>query len=206
MEGEVSTSCGGGLQGGLDFNFHVARLCTDISSRLPDFAHIDMSRVAIRYCQVRKPVPHGLQATLTPLRFENGALFTQRRGRRWTIQRIYDRNGREMLYLLSFYLPRFLNHSFREKLSTVIHELWHISPNFDGDLRRFEGRCYAHGPSERHYHQSMREMADRWLSLKPPEDAYRFLKANFRQLQRRHGGVFGARISTPRLIPADLAA
>jgi hypothetical protein len=206
MEGEVSRPSGGGSRGGLDFNFHVARLCADISSRLPDFAHIDMSRVAIRYCQVRKPVPHGLQATLTPLRFEHGALYTQRRGRRWTIQRLYDRNGREMLYLLSFYLPRFLNHSFREKLSTVIHELWHISPNFDGDLRRFEGRCYAHGPSERHYHQSMREMADQWLSLKPPEDAYRFLKANFRQLQRRHGGVFGARISTPRLIPVDLAA
>lgn len=202
MEGEVSKP----FRGGLDFNFHVGRLCTDIASRLPDLAHVDMSRVAIRYCQVRKAVPHGLQATLTPLRFENGELYTRRRGRRWTIQRLYDPSGREMLYLLSFYLPRFLNHSFREKLSTVIHELWHISPSFDGDLRRFEGRCYAHGPSERHFHESMREMADRWLALKPPAETYRFLKANFRQLQRRHGAVFGARISTPRLIPADHAA
>ncbi|HVX63760.1 MAG TPA: hypothetical protein VHC19_24270 [Pirellulales bacterium] len=202
MEGEVSKF---GTRG-FDFNFHIARLCADLAARLPELAHVDMTRVAIRYCQVRKAVPHGLQATLTPLRFESGRLYTERRGRRWTIERIYDAEGREMLYLLSFYLPRFLNHSFREKLSTVVHELWHISPDFNGDLRRFEGRCYAHGPSERDYHQSMRELADRWLALKPPVETYRFLKTGFRQLQRKHGGVYGARIATPRLIPADRAA
>jgi hypothetical protein len=52
----------------------------------------------------------------------------------------------------------------------------------------------------------MRELADRWLALKPPVETYRFLKTGFRQLQRKHGGVYGARIATPRLIPADRAA
>ena len=42
---------------------------------------------------------------------------------------------------MSFYLPRFCDQSLDEKLSTVMHELWHISPAFDGDIRRLPGRC-----------------------------------------------------------------
>ena len=206
MEGDFSNSARGEEDRGLDFTFHVARLCADLAARLPELNHVDMSRVAIRYCQVRTAAAHGLQATLTPLRFEGGALFTRRAGRRWTIQRLYDASGREMLYLLSFYLPRFFNHPFHEKLATVIHELWHISPNFDGDLRRHPGRCYAHGPSEREYHRGMAELSKKWLAMKPPEAIYRFLQGDFRQLQSSHGGVFGARISTPRLIPANQQA
>ena len=203
MEGDVSNSVGVGPDRGVDFIFHVGRLCVDLASRLPELRHVDMSRVAIRYCQVRNAAAHGLQATLTPLRFEDGELYTQRAGRRWTIERLYDGSGREMLYLLSFYLPRFLNHSFEEKLTTVIHELWHISPSFNGDLRRLPGRCYAHGSSEREYHKQMEALAAKWLSLDPPADVHRFLRASFKQLQASHGGVFGARISTPRLIPTD---
>lgn len=203
MEGDRSNTSGGSRDGGFDFNFHLRRLCADLAARLPELDHVDMSRVAIRYCQARSRAPHGLQATLTPLRFEGGELFTRRAGRRFTIERLYDASGREMLYLLSFYLPRFLNHSFDEKLTTVIHELWHISPTFNGDLRRWPGRCYAHGPSEREYHEQMEVLAAKWLALSPPEETSRFLHSNFRQLQASHGAVFGARISTPRLIPAD---
>ena len=91
-----------------------------------------------------------LRLWLTPLRFEGGRLTSVRRTGRWTIERLYDEAGREMLYLLSFYLPRFLEHPLREKLATVVHELWHIGPGFDGDLRRHPGRCYAHSHSQRH--------------------------------------------------------
>lgn len=206
MEGDFSNSARREQDRGFDFTFHMSRLCADLAARLPELNHVDMSRVAVRYCQVRTAAAHGLQATLTPLRFEGGALFTQRAGRRWTIQRLYDASGREMLYLLSFYLPRFLNHPFHEKLTTAVHELWHISPNFDGDLRRHPGRCYAHGPSEREYHRSMADLSEKWLAMKPPEAVYRFLQGDFRQLQAAHGGVFGARISTPRLLPADQRA
>src|SRR5262245_3155456 len=113
---------------GLDFTRHIRRLCEDVAARLPDLAHVNMERVAVRYCQVRKGVSHGLQASLTPLRFVGGSKVTERRGQRWTIQRVLDHSGREMLYLLSFYLPRFLDLPLLEKLRTVFHELWHISP------------------------------------------------------------------------------
>ena len=186
---------------GLNFTAQMRALCVDICTRLPELTHVDMGRVAIRFCQTRTAAGHGVQASLTPLRFQGGSLETQRRGRRWTIQRVRDHSGQEMLYLLSFYVPRFLNHPFEEKLATVIHELWHINPAFDGDLRRHEGRCYAHGSSEARYHAAMHELARRWLSFQPPEALYDFLHGDFSHLLARFGRVFGTRIPTPRLLP-----
>ena len=85
-----------------------------MASRLPELAHVDVSRVAFAFCQTRKRVQHGLQASLTPMRFEGGAKTGQRYGRTYGVQPLLDEHGREMLYILSFYLPRFLETDFRE--------------------------------------------------------------------------------------------
>jgi hypothetical protein len=181
----------------------MRRLCADLTTRLSELGHVDIHRVAIRFCQARKAVRHGLHASLTPMRFEEGRLYCRRRGRDWTLQRLYDARGREMLYLLSFYLPRFLERPFEEKLTTVIHELWHISPRFDGDLRRHPGRCYAHSHSQKQYDALMGQLASKWLSLDPPHGTYAFLRFDFRQLELECGPIFGQTIPTPKLIPAS---
>jgi putative metallopeptidase len=184
-----------------DFTAHIRRVCDDMVARLDELAHIDMGRVAISFCQTRKAVPHGLFASLTPLRFAGGATTTVRRGREVTIQRVCDRGGREMLYILSFYLPRFQNLDLREKLITVLHELWHISPDFNGDIRRHAGRYHAHTHSQAEYDDEMGQLADRWLNLGPPPESWRFLEDDFRQLSGRHGGLVGLRIRRPRIVP-----
>ena len=107
--------------------------------------------IAVSFSQTRKAGSLGLYAAVTPLRFAEGGMHTIRRGRRWAIQRLYDAEGREMLYILNFYLPRFLDLPFREKLTTILHELWHIGPKFDGDVRRLGKRCFAHGSSQKQY-------------------------------------------------------
>jgi hypothetical protein len=188
--------------GAFDFTGHMRALCVDFLARLPELGHIDLDRVLIGYRQTRKSVRHGLQASMTPLRFAGGSLFMVRRGRKWTVQRFYDASGREMLYILTFYLPRFLDHGFREKLTTVLHELWHIGPEFDGDLRRHPGRCYAHSPRQRAYDADMERLADRWLSLAPPEAIYGFLRLGFRELRERHGAIYGQKVPAPKLILA----
>lgn len=188
---------------GFNFTLHMRYLCADLAARLPELSHIDVDRVAIRFCQARKAVRHGLHATLTPLRFEGGNLTARRGGRRWQVERLYDVAGRELLYLLSFYLPRFLERSFDEKLATVVHELWHVSPRFDGDLRRHAGRCYAHSRSQKQYDALMHELAKKWLSLGPPPNRYEFLQRSFSELEREHGRVFGQKIATPKLTHAS---
>lgn len=190
---------------GFDFTGRMRLLCEDIAVRLPEMRHVDMRRVAVGFCQTRRPVRHGIQATLTPLRFEGGSLTTKRGGRIWMIERIYDATGREMLYLLRFYLPRFLDLPPQEKLITVFHELWHIGPAFDGDLRRHPGRCYAHSHSQAEYDALMAKFVDRWLALEPPPELYDFLALSFLELQARHGAIRGHKIRVPRLRPVEAA-
>jgi predicted metallopeptidase len=184
-----------------DLTLHLRRLCEDMVQRLGELAHIDMTRVAVTFAQARRPTSHGIYASLTPLRFKNGETTTIRRGRPHTIERVRDREGREMLYILSVYLPRFQNLDFREKLITVLHELWHISPDFTGDIRRHEGRYHAHTHSQAEYDEHMGCLADRWLATAPAESLYAFLHDDFHQLLARHGKVVGIRLRRPRLLP-----
>ncbi len=191
------------VRSGLDFTLHARRVCEDMVARLDSLKHIDLARVAFSFCQARKAVPHGMYASLTPLRFAGGATETVRRGRRWRIPRLVDASGREVLYILNFYLPRFLDLSLSAKLTTIVHELWHIGPRFDGDLRRFGGRCYAHSGSQKRYDALVAAMAERWLSHRPPEALYEFLRDDHHELTRRYGRIFGLRVRTPKLIPVD---
>ena len=102
---------------------------------------------------------------------------------------------------MPIFYRKFLNMEFHEKLSTVMHELWHVSPKFDGDVRRFDGRCFAHGCSEEQYDAQVEQLVARWLALGPPESVCGFLRLNFRELGARYGGVHGRKIPMPKLIP-----
>jgi hypothetical protein len=186
---------------GFDFTAAIRLVCDDMVGRLGELSHIDMSRVAVGFAQTRRGGRWGTWASLTPLRFAGGAPTTRRRGRIWGVQRLVARDGREMLYLLTFYLPRFLDQPFEEKLTTIAHELWHISESFDGDLRRHEGRCFAHGPSQRHFDELAARLAKQWLSLSPPEDVFAFLRLSFTELSAERGGIFGTRYGRPKLVP-----
>jgi hypothetical protein len=197
----MSPTAGSGLAPSLDFSLHVRRVCADMCARLAELAHIDISSVAVAIRRARKRVPHGLQASLTPLRFAGGQLVSENIRGRWTIQRLYEGpGGREYLYILNFYLPRFLNLPLEEKLVTIIHELWHIGPACDGDLRRHEGRCYIHTGRQSHYDAWAGELARKWLALGPEPELYAFLRHGARELLAQHGAITGTRIPTPKLI------
>jgi len=185
---------------GFDFTASMRQVVQDMVDRLTELRHIDLDRVAFSFAQARKQTRHGLYATLTPMRFEGGRLLARRRGDEYTVQRLYDAAGREMLYILTFYLPRFMDVDLNEKLVTILHELWHISPEFDGDVRRHPGRCYVHTHSQADYDAQMQILANRWLRQNPPATLYEFLQLSFSQLHRRHGRVFGTRVPHPKLL------
>ena len=188
---------------GFDFTLHIHDVCADMVSRLPELSHIDIERVAISFSQARKRVAHGLYATTTPMRFEDGALIGVRRSRKYSVQRLFDDQQREMLYIVSFYLPRFMDVCFKEKLITIIHELWHISPDFNGDLRRHSGRCYVHTRSQKEYDAQMAQFADRWLDSNPSPKRFEFLHLSFDELTSKHGKVYGIKIPHPKLLPVE---
>lgn len=203
MAKEVHSTAG--ERSGFHFTQAIRHVCADMVNRLPELRHIDLSRVAVSFSQARKSNPYGLYASLTPMRFEGGKQVAKRRGRYYRAQVLRDEQGREMLYILSFCLPRFLNLEFREKLATVVHELWHIAPAFDGDIRRHDGRCHVHSASQRNYDAAMMRLAEQWLSLTPPPELYTFLRYRFDELRAKYGPVYGTRVARPKVFPIPAA-
>jgi len=134
------------------------------------------------------------------MRFRNGAL-TRRHGRTdYQVQR-FRVDGREILYVMTFCLPRFLDLDFDEKLITLFHELYHIGLEFDGDLRRHNGRYNVHSHSKKDYDKHMGQLARQYLSQGADDSLHAFLRLNFAQLLDRHGEVVGVVVPRPKLLP-----
>jgi hypothetical protein len=190
----------GDVQAPFDFCGSVRRLCSDIARRCPELAHVDDRRILIGVTQARNACSHGLQARVTPLRFHDGRMTRERNGIVYQVQR-YFLNAEEFLYLLTFCLPRFLNQTFDDKFITIFHELYHISPLFNGDLRRHHGRYALHTHSQKCYDGHMSRLARDYLSSRPDSNLHSFLRLDFNQLAHRHGGVVGACVPRPKIVP-----
>lgn len=185
-----------------DLTAALSRVVIDLSARLPTFAHLDPNRLLVTITPARNRGPYGLQARCTPLRLRNGADTKRLRGRTYRVQR-YTLDGRELLYLVTFVVPRFLDLSAREKLVTVVHELYHIGERFDGDLRRHPGRCYAHTGSKKRYDAAMGQLADQYLATGPNPAMVEWLKPDAAGLATLFGGVVGVTVPRPKLVPVD---
>ena len=180
-----------------DFTDAMESLIRDIAARCPEFAHVQTDRILVSYFQTRSPGAHGVYASVQPLRFEGGVRTRKRRGRTYAMPEIRH-EGREIMYIVYFALPRFAELSFDEKLTTVFHEMYHISPEFDGDIRRFPGKYYAHGRSRKRYNERVRAIADGYLTMSGTEERVEFLRRSFGELTAEHGKVIGTRVRPPR--------
>ncbi|MDO4550529.1 MAG: hypothetical protein Q4C96_04690 [Planctomycetia bacterium] len=185
---------------GLDFTTRMREICVHMTRHVVALNHINMQYVAVGFCQARNVETHGIYASLTPMRFLNGSLETRRNGRRYTMQRLISPEGSEYLYMLNFYVPRFLLLDFRNKLITTVHELLHISEKFDGDIRRFQGRCYAHSGSQKNFDAYAEQLASLWLAQKPPRELYEFLHEDYYSLVSKYGRIYGQKLPVPRFI------
>lgn len=186
-----------------DFTSHMRRLMNDVVVRCPEFGHVLPDKVLLAVTQARSGHAHGLQARVTPLRFLHGDLVRLRRGIPYQVQRFFL-GDHEFLYHMTFCLPRFLDQSFDDKLVTLFHELHHIGPEFNGDLRRHAGRCRWHTSSKRGYDKHMAELARAYLAAGPDPSLLGFLRFTFAELQQRHGSVIGVMVPRPKLIPISI--
>ncbi|MBD3174607.1 MAG: hypothetical protein GF320_05480 [Armatimonadia bacterium] len=176
----------------------LRELTLDVARKVPVLAHVDPERVAFSLSHARNRSRSGTYAFIVPLRFEGGAAETKY-GRRTYRMPTVTLGDREALYLVYFLAPRFFDLPHRRKLHTVLHELYHISPQFDGDLRRFPGRRWAHGPSREKYDQTVEGLTELYLSESRgawPEAA-EFLRYSYKDCRRLFGGVRGPVIPRP---------
>lgn len=186
----------------LNLTAELERLIADITARHEAFFHIDPSRILVCVNSTRNGSPHGLFAKIHPLRFAAGiTVQTVRRGRstlRCTMPEI-SHQGREILYVIYFMIPRFLDRSLRDKLITIFHELYHISPSFDGDIRRFQGRNFAHGGSTEKYNRLMERFVDDYLQMHDNMALTAFLEHGMSALRERHRAIVGRKMAMPKI-------
>ncbi|MHB1458443.1 MAG: hypothetical protein ACYC0V_16165 [Armatimonadota bacterium] len=181
------------------FNYtdNLKRLICHITANMHEFNHIKPDQLHIAFSQSKVAGVHGVYATVHPLRFENGSLTTVRRNRTYRCPTIVE-NEKEILYIITFYLPRFANLDFEVKLLTIFHELFHISPLFNGDIRRFPGKNYAHGHSRKKYDDSIGKYVKAYLLLPGAVEESDFFRFDFNTLEKKHGSIRGHNIRIPR--------
>jgi hypothetical protein len=186
----------------LNLTRELESLVTDIVNRVDALRHIDSSRVLICVASTRGGGIHGTFAKIHPLRFRGGESSIQvKRGRKTCICTMptVTLKGVEMLYIVYFLVPRFFNLPLREKLITVFHELYHVSPCFDGDIRRFPGRNYAHGASRKRYNAVMAGLVDEYLRMVDPVAVPEFLQGDMAALRERFRTIVGRRFPAPKI-------
>ncbi len=190
------------MAGTLNLTSAIERLVTDVVGQTEEFSHIDPSRLLICLSSTRSGGIHGVYAKIHPLRFAGGSRSRQVLRGRSTFNctmPVIEQRGTEMLYVIYFLFPRFFDQPFKEKLITVFHELYHISPDFDGDIRRFPGRNYAHGSSTRKYNAAMSTLVERYLDGLKDEKIIGFLKGDLNTLRASHRSLVGRKMKAPRI-------
>ncbi len=200
-----------------DYTSALKAICTDICAKIPEFQRYDASKIGYSFTVARnKSSRYGCWASMTPLLFENGARVMAKEvsvlrmndslRRIRVVERVFYKSpevvghdGKKLLYIFNVMAPRFLDLSVAEKLDTIMHELYHINPLFNGDVRRFPGRNWQHG-NKAAYDAMASRFAKMWLATDPDPRLYDFLRYSTRELKERFGGVVGSKFTRIPLI------
>ncbi|HET9553196.1 MAG TPA: putative metallopeptidase [Anaeromyxobacteraceae bacterium] len=136
----------------LNVTLAVKRLVRDAAARLPELAHVDASKVLVVAGEARR----ASRATIKPV----GG--TRSRPAPFRIRT----RGRDILYVITLRPLWFLDSTPEERITTVLHELWHASTRFDGSLHR--GRRHATLPPGA-FERRVRRLRDQYLAEAPAE-------------------------------------
>jgi predicted metallopeptidase len=157
----------------LDLGQSLREAAEDVVRLVPDLAHIEVDAVQFAMFHSRSAERVFNYARCYPLE------ATRRVGKRWfRLETTYTPAQVEARYILAFALPRYFEMPPRARLETLLHELYHIGPNFDGSARSFE-RGRHHGPSKSWFDEQVRTLSATYL----PKDLEWQHHALFIQLQ-----------------------
>ncbi|HOF88551.1 MAG TPA: hypothetical protein PLZ36_10670 [Armatimonadota bacterium] len=167
----------------------------DLCGRLPAFAHIDPRRLLLCAARARRDGAGGTYARIIPLRFPDGTPFRTHNGQRYALPQIPTEHG-DVLYLIYVYLPRFFAQPLERRVLTLIHELYHIAPAFDGTIRKCGAR--AHGGSRASFNARLEPLVEAYLAGDniPARD---ILAADFADLARRYT-LIGRALAVPKAV------
>lgn len=171
-------------------------IIADLCARIPDLSHINPARVLCCLTRTRRQSVGGVFAKIVPMRFPDGTPFKTLHGARYALPQIPTADG-DILYLIYIYVPRFFSLPFERRLLVLIHELYHMSPRFDGTIRRIGSR--AHGASRESFNDNLQPLLDSYLQSDPPEELLAVLRCDFQALSREMHLV-GRALAIPKAV------
>lgn len=158
-----------------------------------------MNRILISIAFNRKNSRGFTLAKLVPLRFKDGSNILKYNNKRYTMPRIVN-NGISLLYIIYFYSPKFFDLPPIEKLRVIFHELYHISPEFNGDIRRLGRVKAAHGASKKKYNiQFEKELQQFYSTISETQIKY-FLDLDTNLLRKNYQNIYCRRMKLPKPI------
>lgn len=155
-----------------DLNHDFERLLALVCGVVSEFALYDTSKIAVSVSRSRRNGRVGTLAYVVPLRYVGGA--KERKGRRWGVAGTYsyesaqlDREQPGAMYIMTFLVPKFFSLKARDRLDTLVHELYHLHPTMRGDLRRFAAPHLHHGPTPAAYNRKVKALSEEALAAIP---------------------------------------
>jgi predicted metallopeptidase len=133
----------------------LRRLILDAALKLPELSHVRASRILVVAGEARR----SSRATIRPLASRLPKHSTRRRP-------LVQFQGRRILYVITLRPAFFRRSSAHERVTTLLHELYHVSTRFDGTLHR--GRRHAMLPGRR-FQASLSPLVKRYLGAADPE-------------------------------------
>lgn len=136
----------------------LGSLVRDIAATMPEFAHVRASKVLVVAGEARR----ASRGTVKPLCFSGAKSVDGITGRKKPIVKI---EGRRMLYSITLRPLFFRDSTPADRVGTILHELFHIAPEFDGTLDR-KRRHARMGPN---FGRVLRPLVRRYLKQCPKE-------------------------------------
>ncbi|MCA2981030.1 MAG: hypothetical protein INH41_19340 [Myxococcaceae bacterium] len=124
MTGCVATV--GGVTKRPDFTESVRRLIAHVAATTREFRHLDPDAILVVAGEARR----GSRGTVKPLCFSKG----RRRDATGRRKPLVTFHGHRVLYAITLRPLFFRQSTPRQRVATILHELFHISPAFDGTL------------------------------------------------------------------------
>ena len=201
----------------IHYTDQIARLMGDIVMRVPALRFIDLNRLIV-FGRTGRSSKGGPLATCHAVNQPPSApthyRWCDRRGRvlrrsEWFVVKSpsVSIRGTPIDYLISVALPRFCDQTLERspkrefyapraatpqvaKLDTIVHELYHIAPDWSG-IRGLDGATgdrpgRAHSPA---FYRQVAAMVEQYLATGPAPELMDFLRHGARELVRRYGEV-----------------
>jgi len=176
----------------------------DMIKSTGEFKFFDLNKILVCCASNRKDCRGATYGKLLPLRFKDGSEIIKHNGRFYTIPKVKI-NEIEILYIIYLYIPKFFNLSAKDKVNVMFHELYHINPEFNGDIRRMGEFKSAHGHSRKAFEKKYIEYAETFFDKIKEAPYYNFLQMKSDDIEDRFKKIKYRRMKSikPVLVTAN---